>query len=89
MIITNGSLLDEDLALFMKKYNVEVGISLDGPMEINDKMRIQSNGEGTYTKIIKAMLKIYLKNNKTKSANRMSQLFYSNLKIFLRTKKFF
>jgi len=36
---TNGLLFTEDLCSLFKKYNVLVGISIDGPKEINDKAR--------------------------------------------------
>ena len=36
---TNGLLLTEEFCSFFKKYNVLVGISIDGPKEINDKAR--------------------------------------------------
>lgn len=47
-IQTNGYLIDEEFCGFLKQNNFLVGISLDGPKEINDCNRIDSNMEGTY-----------------------------------------
>lgn len=38
-IITNGTLLEEKMINFFKENNVNIGISIDGPKEINDKNR--------------------------------------------------
>ena len=37
--ITNGTCIDATMLLFMKKHNVNVGFSLDGPREIHNKYR--------------------------------------------------
>ncbi len=39
-IVTNGILLDKDMAKFFGEYGVTVGLSLDGPEEINNSYRI-------------------------------------------------
>lgn len=39
-LITNGTLLTEKKIKFLKNYNIIVGLSIDGPKEINDKSRI-------------------------------------------------
>ncbi|MFA9397325.1 MAG: anaerobic sulfatase maturase [Clostridiaceae bacterium] len=52
---TNATLIDEDWASFLAKNKFLVGISLDGPKDINDLHRIYSDGKGSYNKIIKAI----------------------------------
>lgn len=48
-IITNGSLLDKETARFIKENDVAVGLSIDGPEEVNDKCRVfLSSGKGTF-----------------------------------------
>lgn len=44
---TNGILLTDDYAAFLKRSNASVGISLDGPAHIHDRMRVTRRGEGT------------------------------------------
>ncbi|MHA7607294.1 radical SAM protein [Elizabethkingia meningoseptica] len=54
-IQTNGILLDEEWCEIFKKYNILVGISLDGTKEIHDKYRVDKKGKGTYIKVIKGI----------------------------------
>lgn len=55
---TNGTLLSEEDLIFISKYNVGYGISLDGDKTSNDEMRIYKNGSGTYDDIIQNIKKI-------------------------------
>lgn len=50
-IITNGTILNEQIIEFIRKYISNITISIDGPQEINDKNRIFKNGSGTYMHI--------------------------------------
>lgn len=52
---TNGMLIDEEWCAIFDKYNIGVGISIDGPKEINDKYRIDKKGIGTYDSVIKGI----------------------------------
>lgn len=54
-IQTNGYLIDDEWAEFFAKNHFLVGISLDGPKEINDTNRLDANGKGTYTRIMHAV----------------------------------
>lgn len=55
VIITNGTLLTEELSKFFCENDVTIGISLDGPKEINDVNRISKiNKQGTFDKIVHA-----------------------------------
>lgn len=49
-MVTNGTLIDEELAQTLKKYDVRVTVSVDGPPEINDKLRVDKAGKGTFAK---------------------------------------
>jgi len=51
---TNGYIIDENWCKYFKKYKYLVGLSLDGPKEINDLNRIDINKDGTYQKIMNA-----------------------------------
>lgn len=49
-ITTNGTLITEEVAQFLRENNFQVGISLDGPRYLNDSIR----GQGVYDQVLKA-----------------------------------
>ena len=51
---TNGTLLDEDWARFLKEHRFLVGLSIDGPREIHDHFRVTKHGEPTFDKVFAA-----------------------------------
>lgn len=51
-IVTNATLLDEDKVKFLAEHEVEIGISIDGPKDLNDKNRIYRNSSSSvYDKV--------------------------------------
>lgn len=53
---TNGTLISEDDVRFFKEYEVDVGISLDGPLpEYNDVQRLYIDGRGTFKDVDRAL----------------------------------
>lgn len=55
VIITNGTLINDDIASTLSKYKVETCLSLDGNKELNDKNRLYKNNEGSFEQIVKAI----------------------------------
>jgi uncharacterized protein len=51
---TNGTLLDEDWAHFLKEHNFLVGLSIDGPREIHDHFRVTKQAEPTFDRVFAA-----------------------------------
>ena len=51
---TNGTLLDEDWARFLKEHRFLVGLSIDGPKDIHDKYRITKRGAPTFDTVYAA-----------------------------------
>lgn len=52
-IITNGFILNLNIITFLKNINVQtIQITLDGPKEIHDKLRMLNNNTGSFTSII-------------------------------------
>ena len=45
---TNLTLLTDEIISFFKEHDVKVGVSVDGPEEINDQLRVYANGRGTF-----------------------------------------
>lgn len=52
---TNGTLLNEEWADFLKERDVLTGVSIDGPPEVHDSVRIYASGEGTYEKVMQSV----------------------------------
>ena len=48
LLITNGTLVDDDIASFLKQNNVTVQVSIDGDQKGHDANRIFKNGHGSY-----------------------------------------
>lgn len=71
-ITTNGTLLDENKIKFLVENNFSLFISLNGNKCENDRLRIYSNGSGTYDSIMKNIALIY---------SKYPKYFDSNLKI--------
>ena len=64
-LTTNGTLLRPDIVEYLAENHVGVTVSLDGPPELNDKLRVFSNGRGSYD-IIAPKVRELLKNHKTR-----------------------
>ena len=58
---TNGVLLNEDWAAFLKENRFLVGLSIDGPRELHDAYRVNKGGAPTFDKVMAAakMLRKY------------------------------
>ena len=52
-VLTNGSIYTDEIAKVLDKYKVALSISIDGPADIHDKIRVYKNGRGTFTTIMK------------------------------------
>ena len=57
-IQTNATLIDDDIIELFKKYNVHIGISIDGPKEMNDKYRVNENNKGSFDIVIRNLKKM-------------------------------
>jgi uncharacterized protein len=54
-IQTNGTLIDDDWADLFLALGITVGISIDGPAEINDLARVDHAGRGSYAMILRGV----------------------------------
>lgn len=75
-ISTNGSLLTEEVADFLKKYDAEIHISADGFEETHNKNRVDQFGKGTFDRVEKAL---YLIRQKKLRAHINSFIFPENI----------
>ena len=51
---TNGTLLNDDWAVFLKKHGFLVGLSIDGPRVFHDKYRFTKGGKPTFDLVVTA-----------------------------------
>jgi len=61
---TNATSISDEWVNFIKKYEISVGVSLDGPPEINDKSRLDKSNKPTSHLIRKGILKFQKANIK-------------------------
>jgi uncharacterized protein len=50
---TNGTLLDEDWARFLKEHRFLVGLSIDGPKNVHDAMRPSKRGQPSFDDVMR------------------------------------
>jgi uncharacterized protein len=51
-IQTNGVLVDDRWAAFLKEHGFLVGLSIDGPEELHDVYRVDKRGEGSFRRVM-------------------------------------
>jgi uncharacterized protein len=49
--VTNATLINDYFIDLVKKYHIAVGVSLDGPKELTDKVRVYADGQGAFDDI--------------------------------------
>ena len=54
---TNGTLVTDDVLDFCERYGFDIGFSLDGPREMNDRTRHTRTGESVFDRILGAIHK--------------------------------
>jgi uncharacterized protein len=54
MVFTNGLQYDPEITELYKKYNVTVGISIDGTKKHHDAARVNLSGKGTFDKVVES-----------------------------------
>ena len=52
-IQTNGTLINDEWAVFFKQNNYLVGLSIDGPRAMHDVYRVSKKGEGSFDDVIR------------------------------------
>ena len=52
---TNGALIDDEWAIFLRQHNFLVGISIDGDEELHDHYRKTKSGKGSYHQVIRGL----------------------------------
>jgi len=52
---TNGTLLDKNWCDLFRSYQWLIGLSLDGPQEVNDRYRFNKEGRGTWKRVMETV----------------------------------
>lgn len=61
MIATNGLLIDDEIIDLCKDYGVLVAVGLDGPKSVNDVLKVDTAGVGTFDRIT-AVIRLLVQN---------------------------
>lgn len=64
-LTTNATLLTPTIIEFLSKNKIGVTVSMDGPADLHDKLRVFSNGKGSYN-IIAPKVRALIENHKTR-----------------------
>lgn len=57
-IVTNGYALSSKLLDIFEQNDFTVTLSLDGPINVNDALRIDTQGKGSYKRIVESYRKV-------------------------------
>lgn len=58
-MVTNGVSISDNLINVMSKHRFHVTVSIDGPENINDKLRVNCNNDGTFNKIVSTYMRMH------------------------------
>lgn len=59
LITTNGTIITDEMIDFFVEHNFRVGVSVDGPKQIHDKLRPYKNAKGTFDDVKANYIKMY------------------------------
>lgn len=57
-LVTNGTLINDKFIKLVNEYKINITISVDGPKDINDELRIDKSGKGKFDTIKKNVFKL-------------------------------
>lgn len=52
---TNATLINQDWCNLIKRWQVKVGVSIDGPQRLHDSNRVDRSGKGTFEKVLRGV----------------------------------
>ncbi|MEI7868369.1 MAG: radical SAM protein [Candidatus Methylumidiphilus sp.] len=58
-IVTNGLLLDDEIARYCLKHRIKLQLSVDGPPDIHDRYRRTRGGRATHAKVMGALQRLH------------------------------
>lgn len=56
--VTNATLITDRFIDLVKQYDIKVGVSLDGPRECTDKVRVDAQGNGVFDRVMSGIKKM-------------------------------
>ena len=55
VIITNGTVMNNEIIEYIKKYNIQISVSLDGIQKVNDANRVDLQGNGSFSRAVESI----------------------------------
>jgi len=65
MIATNGVLIDDQIIALCKEHGIMVAVGLDGPKSVNDMLKVDIAGNGTFDRIVSKIRSLVLNGVRT------------------------
>ncbi|KYK34863.1 MAG: hypothetical protein AYK18_13620 [Theionarchaea archaeon DG-70] len=62
-LVTNGTLITDEMIDFFNKYNFNITVSLDGPKEVNDQLRLSLDGSSVHDTVAQNVEKMNARRN--------------------------
>lgn len=81
-IVTNGTLITEENLELLCELKAQVTVSLDGPPEINDRVRPGKNGQGSTAAVVQGIQQLVLAKDRLQSVALHGVFSADNLEIF-------
>jgi uncharacterized protein len=66
-MVTNGTLMTETMLDLIRRHDIQVTVSVDGPKELHDKLRPFKNGKGSYDSVRNGFYQIVTKTDRVPS----------------------
>jgi len=57
-VVTNGTLINDNIISVINKYDIDITVSIDGPEAVHDSARVKNNGSATYEVIEKNIMRL-------------------------------
>jgi uncharacterized protein len=62
-MVTNGTIINDEIIKLLKDYSISIGVSIDGPQELTDRYRLFKNSDSSVYEIVMRNIKVLREND--------------------------